>query len=400
MAFARFFAKKIFSLGLILTFFQAGAFADEVKKEATEAHSGHEAASVFDFKGAMFHHLLDAYSLDFYQKSNGEFVSIHLPRIFLSDGLHFFGSTEKAKEAGYVDLHEYHALHPYTEGVKHGDVLKPEARHEAEELEHAVHAGTISGKDAQSKVDELVSKYTPMDFSPMDFSITKNVLFIFIAAALMLLIFISIARTYAKRPDSAPRGTQSFFEPIIQFVRDEIAKENIPGKYERFMPLLLTMFFFIWFLNMLGMIPFSANVTGNISVTAALALVTLIVVNVAANKAYWKHIFWPPVPHAVKPILVPVEVIGVLTKPFALTIRLFANITAGHVIMISLLGLIFIFGKMGQNVPAAFGTGIFSTLFIVAISCLEVFIALLQAYVFTMLTSVFIGQAVAEEEHH
>jgi F-type H+-transporting ATPase subunit a len=216
----------------------------------------------------------------------------------------------------------------------------------------------------------------------------------------MLIIFISIARAYAKRPDTAPKGTQSFFEPIIQFVRDEIAKENIPGNYERFMPLLLTMFFFIWFLNTLGLIPFSANVTGNISVTATLALVTLIVTNVVANKAYWKHIFWPPVPLGVKPILIPVEMIGILTKPFALTIRLFANMTAGHVIMISLLGLIFIFGKMGHNPGAAWGTGVFSTAFILFTSSLEVFIALLQAYVFTMLTSVFIGQAVAEEEHH
>ncbi|MGZ5282523.1 MAG: F0F1 ATP synthase subunit A, partial [Bacteroidia bacterium] len=137
-----------------------------------------------------------------------------------------------------------------------------------------------------------------------------------------------------------------------------------------------------------------------ISVTLALSLVTLIAVNFSANKAYWKHILWPPVPHAIKLIMVPLEILSIFTKPFALTIRLFANITGGHVIMVSLLGLIFIFGKMGQNVTAGWGVGFFSTMFIVAISLLELFVAVLQAFVFTMLTAVFIGQATAEEEHH
>lgn len=390
MSFKRFFSKKLFSLGLILTFFLSAASASDVKNEAEGAHSEHQEDSVFDFKGAMFHHLLDAYSIDFYQKADGHYVSIPLPRILIHDGIHFFGSTEKAIEAGYIEAHHY------DHGANHGDLLTPEAAHLHHLAEEAAH--TTDPAEKKKLEEELATKAAA--YKPLDFSITKNVLFIFIAAAIMLILFISIAKAYAKRPDSAPKGAQSFFEPVIQFIRDEVAKENIPGKYERFMPLLLTMFFFIWFLNMLGMIPFSANVTGNISVTATLALITLIVTNVVANKAYWKHIFWPPVPHGVKPILVPVEVIGILTKPFALTIRLFANITAGHVIMISLLGLIFIFGQMGRNVGAAFGTGIFSTLFIVAVSALEVFIALLQAYVFTLLTSVFIGQAVAEEEHH
>lgn len=394
MSFKRFFSKKLFSLALILAFFGFRAFANpasNVENPAAEGHSAHTNDTVFDFKGTMFHHLLDAYSVDFYQKEDGTHAGFNLPRILWHDGgLHFFSSTEKAVEAGYVEEHHFN------EGAKHGDLLTPAAaslHEQAEEVEKT----TDPAEKAKLKAD-LETKAAA--YKPIDFSITKNVLFIFIVAALMLTIFISIAKAYSKRPDSAPKGTQSFFEPIIQFVRDEIAKENIPGNYERFMPLLLTQFFFIWFLNTLGLVPFSANVTGNISVTATLAIVTLIVTNVVANKAYWKHIFWPPVPHAVKPILVPVEIISVLTKPFALTIRLFANMTAGHVIMISLLGLIFIFGKMGHNVGAAWGTGAFSTAFILFTSSLEVFIALLQAYVFTLLTSVFIGQAVAVEEHH
>jgi F-type H+-transporting ATPase subunit a len=166
------------------------------------------------------------------------------------------------------------------------------------------------------------------------------------------------------------------------------------------MPLLLNLFFFIWFLNMAGMIPFSGNVTGNISVTLALSLVSLVVIAASANKGYWKHIFLPPVPHGVKPILIPVEIIGIFTKPFALTIRLFANMTAGHVMMISLLSLIFLFGKMGAAPGIAWGTGVFSTLFILFISLLELFVAALQAYVFTMLTAVFIGQAIANHNHN
>jgi F-type H+-transporting ATPase subunit a len=213
-------------------------------------------------------------------------------------------------------------------------------------------------------------------------------------------MFINIARAYKKRPDQAPKGSQSFFEPIIEFVREEIAAPNLYNKTDKYMPLLLSLFFFIWFLNMAGMIPFSGNVTGNISVTLSLALISLAYIVASANKGYWKHIFLPPVPHGVKPILIPVEIIGVFTKPFALTIRLFANMTAGHVMMISLLALIFLFGKMGASPGIAWGTGIFSSLFIIFISVLELFVAALQAYVFTMLTAVFIGQAIENHNHN
>src|SRR6185437_949190 len=245
------------------------------------------------------------------------------------------------------------------------------------------------------RINEVYSEYDPLDFS-----ITKNVVFMFIAAILLLVIFLNVAKAYTKNKGKAPKGVQALMEPVVVYIRDEVGKENIPNMYERFMPLLLTMFFFILFLNLLGLVPFSSNVSGNISFTLTLALVTLFVTNIRANKAYWKHIFWPPVPHFMKIIMVPLEIVSIFTKPFALTIRLFANITGGHIVVISLISLIFIFGKMGEAVTTGFSVGILSTLFVIAIGLLEIFVALLQAFVFTLLTAVFIGQAVAEEEHH
>jgi len=230
---------------------------------------------------------------------------------------------------------------------------------------------------------------------PLDFSITKNVLFMFFASILLLWVFISIARKYKNNPAQAPKGLQSALEPIIVFIRDDIAKTYIPHHYERFLPLLLSFFFFIWFLNMMGLIPLSANVTGNIAVTASLAIITMIVTNINARKNYWIHIVWfPGVPIFVKPIMFIVELVSVFTKPFALTIRLFANITAGHLVILSFVSLIFIFGKLGAVPVAGWGTSIISVAFALFIDMIEILIALLQAYIFTTLSALFIGQAV------
>ena len=347
--------------------------------EALE-HGGEEK---FNVKETTFHHLLDNYDWEFYKKPDGTPVKLSLPRILWNpkaNKLDVFGKTEKAIEAGYVEAHHFDA------DAKHGDLLVPEVK----AVTGDVHEGAAH---EEAKLD--VSEYKPYDFS-----ITKNVLFMFIAAALLILIFTAVARGYKTNEGKAPKGIQSFVEPAVVFVRDEIAKPNIGHGYEKYMPLLLTMFFFIWILNMMGMIPFAGNVSGNISVTLAMSLVTLFVVNFKATKAYWKHILWPPVPHGLKPIMVPLEVLGIFTKPFALTIRLFANMTGGHVIMVSLISLIFIFGKLGQAPALGWGVGFFSTLFIVAISLLELFVAALQAFVFTLLTAVFIGQSTADVEHH
>lgn len=226
-----------------------------------------------------------------------------------------------------------------------------------------------------------------------DFSITKNVASLFISALLLIFVFVSVSAGFTKNKGKAPKGIQSFFEPLIIFIRDEIAKPNIgEHKYLTYMPYLLTAFFFIWFNNMLGLIPSGANVTGNIAVTLTMAVFTLVLTLFSANGNYWKHIFATPgVPVALLPIMIPVELIGIFTKPFALMIRLFANITAGHIIILSILSFIFLFKNIG--VAAV------SVPFAVAMSLMEVFVAILQAYIFTLLSALFIGQAVAEHEH-
>jgi F-type H+-transporting ATPase subunit a len=227
-----------------------------------------------------------------------------------------------------------------------------------------------------------------------DFSITKNIVSLWMSIILLLIIFLGVASSYRKTVGKAPRGFQSLIEPIIVFVRDDIARPNIGYKYHRFMPLLLTIFFFIWINNLIGLIPFfpgGANLTGNIAVTLVLATITLIVVNINGNKYYWKHIFLPDVPFWLYPIMWPVELIGIISKPFALMIRLFANITAGHIIVLSLISLIFVFKAVSVSVV--------SVPFVVFMDVLELLVALLQAFIFTLLTALFIGSAI-EEHHH
>jgi F-type H+-transporting ATPase subunit a len=230
----------------------------------------------------------------------------------------------------------------------------------------------------------------------MDFSITKNVTSLFIGSFLVFILMFSCARFYKKNGAVAPRGIAKFLEPLILFVQDDIAKANInEKKYKKFVPFLLTVFFFIWINNLLGLIPIfpgSANLTGNISVTFFLACLTLIIILVNGNKNYWGHIFAPPgVPKALLPIMIPIEIVGIFTKPFALMIRLFANITAGHIIILALISIIFI----NKNVA----WGALSVPMALFISVLELLVAALQAYLFAMLSALFIGAAV-EEAHH
>lgn len=241
--------------------------------------------------------------------------------------------------------------------------------------------------NAAGQVDEAASA------GVLDFSITKNVAAMFLSIIVLVIIFSAVARAYKKREGKAPKGLQSFLEPIIMFVRDDIAKPNIGHKYEKFMPYLLTVFFFIWINNLMGLIPIfpgGANVTGNIALTFVMALGTLIIVNINGNKYYWKHILVPDVPWWLYPIMIPVELIGIISKPFALMIRLFANITAGHIIVLSLISLIFIFETLAIA-PV-------SVAFVIFMDVLELLVAFLQAFIFTLLTALFIGMAV--EEHH
>jgi F-type H+-transporting ATPase subunit a len=239
--------------------------------------------------------------------------------------------------------------------------------------------------------------------TPVDFSITKNVLSIFFSGIALCIIFISVARAYRKRKGQAPKGLQSFLEPVILFIRD-LAKSSIgEKKYERFMPYLLTLFFFIFFNNLFGLIPFfpgGANVTGNIAVTMVMALITFIITTIIGNKNYWKHIFdTPGVPWWLKlpvPLMPIVELMGVFTKPFILMIRLFANITAGHIIILGFISLVFIFGNM--NIALGYSISIVSVLFAVFMGLLELLVAFIQAYVFTLLSALYFGMAT--EEHH
>lgn len=254
----------------------------------------------------------------------------------------------------------------------------------------------------KGKIVEILSDGS--EVTPIDISITKNITSLFFSVIIILLLFISVGKAYSKNPLKAPKGLQSWLEPVILFVRDDIAKPSIGEKeYQKFMPYLLTVFFFIWINNMLGMVPFppgGANLTGNIAVTMVMALITFVITTINGKKVYWQHIFnMPGVPWWLKlpvPLMPFVEFIGLFTKPFVLMVRLFANITAGHIIGLGFLSLIFLFGQMHWYLGA--GISVVSVAFIIFMTFLELLVAFIQAYVFTFLSAVYFGMAI--EEHH
>jgi len=253
-----------------------------------------------------------------------------------------------------------------------------------------------------------IVRTTPIPGGPKvyDFSITKTILAVIFSALLMLWIFISVARSYIRDKNKAPKGMQSLLEPLILFIRDDIAKSSIgEKKYEKYMPYLLTIFFFIFLNNVLGLIPIfpgGANVTGNIAVTMVMALFTFVLTTVSGNKHYWIDIInTPGVPWWLKlpiPLMPIVEIIGIITKPFVLMVRLFANITAGHIIALGFVSLIFIFGAM--NEALGYGVSVVSVAFMIFMNLLELLVAFIQAYVFTLLSALYFGLATIEPEHH
>src|SRR5205809_2258202 len=268
---------------------------------------------------------------------------------------------------------------------------------EAEHLDATKYADQqIVAVNDNGQIDESVKVY--------DFSLTRNVVQMIIALALLVWIMLSIAKRYktGQGITSAPKGTQSLLEPVIIFVMNDIAKPNLGKKYQKYVPYLLTVFFFILINNLVGLIPGTANVTGNIAFTFVLATISFIIILFSSKRHYWAHIFNPPVPAGIKPILIPVEILGVFTKPVALMIRLFANMIAGHIIIISLISLIFIFGAISTGIGWGFSP--VSIAFTIFIYFIEILIAFLQAYIFTNLTAVFIGEAFAgshdDAEHH
>lgn len=326
----------------------------------------------FDPGSFIFDHIADAYDWHLFD-INGKHYSIPLPVILYTreKGLNMFMSSR----------------------FDHG---------------HAVYKGfkiESEGPDKGKIVVALEDGSTDPDAAkPFNLSITKNVFGMWFAAFIMLAIFLTIGKRYRTMPLSPPKGIQSLFEPLVLFVIDDIVKPAIgEKKYERFLPYLLTLFFFIWINNMLGLIPIfpmGANVTGNIAVTAGLALTSLVAINISGNKHYWKHIFnTPNVPVFLKlpiPIMPIIELVGIFTKPFTLMVRLFANITAGHIITMGFFSIIFIFAEVS---PAfGYGASALSVGFGIFITFLELLVALIQAYVFTLLTSLFLGAAV-EDAH-
>lgn len=312
------------------------------------------------------------------------------------------GSTEEgAFDPGKMILHhvaDAHEWHFATIGHTHVTLPLPVIIYSSDKgLEvfssSNFHNETHTFGDYQLDEHEHIASLSGRSFK--DISITKNVASMFISVILLFGVFFTVAGAYKKNPKSAPKGVQSLMEPIIIFIRDDIAKPNIGAKYEKFLPYLLTVFFFIWFNNLLGLMPGGANLTGNISVTFVLAIITFIITNINGNKDYWAHIYnTPGVPWWLKfgiPLMPVVEFIGLFTKPVSLMIRLFANITAGHIIILSLFSLIFIF--------QSYAIGFASSIFVVLMMFMELLVAIIQAYVFTLLSSMYFGSAVAEHHH-
>lgn len=341
------------------------------------ASSSHEGEK-FNAGEMILDHIGDAYEWHVFGH-----VSIPLPVIVYSSerGLDIFSSA-----------HFHHSQDAYN-GYR---ILTPEFAEAHQVPKGKFRMNKIVALREDGSIDESLTT------SLYDVSITKNVANLLISMVLMLWLFFSVAKAYKRNKGKAPSGIQSLIEPIILFVRDDIAISSIgETKYKKYMPFLLTVFFFIWINNLLGLVPFppgGANLTGNIAVTMILALFTLVIVTINANKNYWQHIFaMPGVPKGILLLLTPIEILGFFLRPFVLMVRLFANITAGHIIALSFFSLIFIFGEM--NAGLGYGVSLVTLAFTVFMTMLELLVAFLQAYVFTFLSAIYFGAAV-EEHHH
>jgi F-type H+-transporting ATPase subunit a len=367
---------------LVFSIFSWGTFTMQAEDNHSNANTNtntnetltanHEPAEGFNAGDMIMEHVVDAYEWHIMEIGH-TVVSVPLPVILIYDGkLTVFMSTKfHHKEVSYL-------------GFKIEDL------------------GSKKGKIV--RVKEGTMETDPDAGRLIDLSITKTVLAIFVSVALLLLIFISVARSFRKNEGKAPSGLQSLLEPLIVFVRDDIAKAAIgEKKYEKYLPYLLTIFFFIFMNNLMGLIPFfpfGANVTGNLAVTGVMAVFTFIITTFSANKNYWKHIYNAPgVPWWLKfpiPLMPVVELMGVITKPFVLMVRLFANMTAGHIIILGFMSLIFIFGNMKGMLGASVAP--VSVAFGVFMGFLELLVAFIQAYVFTLLSALYFGMAM--EEHN
>jgi F-type H+-transporting ATPase subunit a len=358
---------KILSLLLLTVSISVNAQHDSTQEGHEEAsHSGKDLKT--EIKEYINHHLLDShdFGLFSYTTDEGEhkYIGAPLPVILWDGGLKVFSSSKfhHGETLAEVDGNFYK--------LYHNKIYRTDSE------------GTITYDEEQH----------PTNVKPLDFSITKNVAVIFLVGLLMFVLFSRMAKSY--KNNLMPKGIGRVLEPLVLFIRDDIAIPNIGEKhYKKYMSYLLTVFFFVWIINLLGLTPLGVNVTNNIAVTFALALITYLLTTLTANKNYWKHIFWMPgVPTPMKIILAPIELLGTFIKPFSLMIRLYANITAGHIVLMSIIGLMFIF-KSWIGSPLSFGLAF-------ALALLELLVAALQAYIFTMLSALYFGMAVEEHDDH
>lgn len=341
-------SRKLKKILILFLFLNGSVFGEQQDKTKNKSKKYNPTEDVL-------HHIQDSHEWHFWGKGEKS-VSLSLPVILITDGNIDFFMSSKFKHG-------------------HAEVVKGDRTYF---LDH----GKVFEKSGH-KV--------------FDLSITKNIASMFFSV-LILFFLMRAAASNAHNVNRSPKGVQAFMEPLILFVRDDIIKSNIGPKYEKYTMYLLTVFFFILINNLTGMMPGSANVTGNISVTAVLALFTFIIITISGNKGYWMHIIKPPgTPAPLLPIMVPIEIFGIFTKPAALMIRLFANITAGHIIILSLVSLIFVASNNGENLIAGLAVAPLSVLFVLFVCLIELLVAFLQAYIFTLLSAVFIGLAVKEE---
>ncbi len=404
--------KLLLLLGAAFMAFSVSANAEDAGDGEASCAEHHEDHSEFDPGAVAFHHISDQniYSI-------GPF-HFPLPCILYAPGhgWDFFSSSVFKADyhgTGSVAYNRYVLFEGSVRRVK-GDTF-PDGK--VELGEHAIFTAEteVDGKKKSAiYVCYEDQKYLAENKSTLDaglfgggitsfhdLSITKNVASMFIIFLFLSWMFLKIAAAYKKREGMAPSGLQSFIEPVFVFIQDDVAKPFLGNQWERFQPFLMALFFFILALNLFGQIPFfgGSNVTGNLSVTLVLALLAFIVTNIHGNKHYWGHIFnMPGIPGWVKVIVTPVEVMGLFIKPITLMLRLFGNITAGHMVIVIFVGLIFIFGKNGENPAAAYGTSLGSILLTMFMMAIELLVAFIQAFVFTILTASYIGAAI--EEHH
>lgn len=361
---------------------------NDAPQQNVDHKGGENTEKTFDANKVIFSHVMDAHEFHFFswEGSDGKehHATIPLPVILYSPER---GFTSFMSSKFHHGEHAHNGYQLVTQHYK--ERLKSEGV--SDDVISLLSNEKIVAVNEAGIPDSTVQVY--------DISLTRNVVQMIIALVLLVVIMTSVAKKYrtGQGVNTAPKGWQNAIEPVVTFIRDEVAKPNIGHKYLRFLPLLLTIFFFILINNIFGLIPGAANVTGNIAFTATLGVISFLYITFSGNKHYWGHIFNPPVPFGIKFIMVPVEILSIFTKPFALIIRLFANMLAGHIIIICLVSLIFIFGNMSKGIGWGFSP--ISIGFAVFIYLIEVLVAFIQAFIFTNLTAVFIGQAV-EETHH